>query len=196
MLKKFLADYWLLLVTLAIVAALAAVIITTERTYESDAWESETLPSLEFERNYQDGIPRPNSIKTPGAIWKPHATLKQLGTALYSKSVRDVPESEKKAVFARYGIPWEKHADYEVDHLIPLSWGGSNAVENLWPQLYAGDWGARTKDALEVHGLAMIRTGGLDLKAAQQEIADNWPAMHKRLLGPQPRAATIRDDEQ
>ena len=38
---------------------------------------------------------------------------------------------------------------HEVDHLISLELGGSNAIRNLWPEPYAGRWGARTKDVLE-----------------------------------------------
>ncbi|MGA8654781.1 MAG: HNH endonuclease signature motif containing protein [Chthoniobacterales bacterium] len=32
-------------------------------------------------------------------------------------------------------MAWEKRNDYEVDHLVILSIGGSNSIKNLWPEL-------------------------------------------------------------
>jgi len=73
----------------------------------------------------------------------------------YSARVRDVPKSEKAAVYARYHV---RHVPYahEVDLLVSLELGGSNAISELWPEPYASPWGARNKDALEnkLHGLS------------------------------------------
>jgi hypothetical protein len=39
---------------------------------------------------------------------------------------------------------------YEEDHLIPLAVGGSpRSPRNMWPEKYAGKFGARVKDKLE-----------------------------------------------
>jgi hypothetical protein len=53
----------------------------------------------------------------------------------YAKKVRAVPAWLKRQAYAEYGITQYKTGDYEVDHLIPLSLGGSNSIRNLWRQL-------------------------------------------------------------
>ena len=65
-------------------------------------------------------------------------------------------------MYARYGIA---HVPYqhEVDHLVSLEVGGSNAVTNLWPEPYAGRWGARTKDVLENRLHDLVCSGQLSL---------------------------------
>jgi len=44
----------------------------------------------------------------------------------YAKKVRAVPAWPKRQAYAEYKITQYKTDDYEVDHLIPLSLGGSN----------------------------------------------------------------------
>ena len=51
----------------------------------------------------------------------------------YAKKVRAVPAWLKRQAYAEYGITQYKTGDYEVDHLIPLSLGGSNSIHNLAP---------------------------------------------------------------
>ena len=48
-----------------------------------------------------------------------------------SARVRDVPESKKDEAYARYHLKRVAYA-YEVDHLVSLELGGSNALVNLW----------------------------------------------------------------
>ena len=121
----------------------------------------------------------PDKSKTPG-----HATYHTRTTvcAIHTKDERNVPESEKKAVYAAYGI--EKCKSYcsgpggcEVDHLISLELGGANTSDNLWPQPYNGEWNAIDKDRLEKRMQSLICTKKtLDLKDAQREIATDWVA--------------------
>ncbi|MGI8433757.1 MAG: hypothetical protein ACR2LE_03330 [Nocardioidaceae bacterium] len=103
----------------------------------------------------------------------------------YSSSVRDVPDSEKEAVYARYGIPHVPYA-HEVDHLISLELGGSNDIRNLWPEPYAGRWGARTKDALENRLHALVCAGSLTLPYAQHIERTNWVAVYRKYVGAPP----------
>src|SRR6185369_4320543 len=59
---------------------------------------------------------------TPGAILP--VTKEQICVSGYSASVRNVPESEKKAVYEEYGVISHTTGEYEVDHLISLELGG------------------------------------------------------------------------
>jgi hypothetical protein len=100
----------------------------------------------------------------------------------YASSTRDVPDSEKAAVYARYGVAWVPY-QHEVDHLISLELGGSNSIRNLWPEPSAGRWGARTKDVLENRLHDLVCAGQLTLRAAQRQEARNWVAAYRRYVG-------------
>jgi hypothetical protein len=127
----------------------------------------------------------PNPALTPGAVLT--TSTARVCTPGYSASVRDVPSSENAAVYARYGIP---HVPYrhEVDHLVSLEIGGANAIRNLWPEPYAGRWGARTKDVLENKLHELVCSGRLSLPSAQRIEATNWVAAYKRYVGGPPLA--------
>lgn len=91
-----------------------------------------------------------------------------------AKEVRDVTVSVKKQVFKRYGIPWSDHALYEVDHFIPIELGGSNHINNLWPQLYLPKPGAREKDVCESFLHREVCIGRMTLLDARTEIWRDW----------------------
>ena len=107
----------------------------------------------------------------------------------YASSVRNVPAARADAVYARYGV---RHVPYahEVDHLVSLELGGSNAIANLWPEPYAGRWGARTKDVLENRLHDLVCAGRLRLRLAQRLEARNWVAAYRRFVGTRPAAPT------
>jgi hypothetical protein len=136
------------------------------------------------------GVPAtdvPNRHLTPGVVLTHRAAV--VCVSGYSSSVRDVPDSEKEAVYARYHVPHVPYA-HEVDHLISLELGGSNSIRNLWPEPYAGRWGARTKDALENRLHALVCSGTLTLPYAQRIEATNWVAAYKRYVGAPPAPTT------
>jgi hypothetical protein len=80
-----------------------------------------------------------------------------------------VPAWLKRQAYAEYGITQCKTGDYEVDHLIPLSLGGSNSIRNLWPEsTKTSPWNSCVKDALERKLHTLVCAGQLDLKTAQR----------------------------
>jgi hypothetical protein len=63
---------------------------------------------------------------------------------------------------------------YRIDHLIPASLGGTEAVTNLWPQIAAGLYGVAAKDSIESALHDGVCAGTILLVAAQHAIATDW----------------------
>jgi hypothetical protein len=124
------------------------------------------------------------------AIVSPRASLTPGSTVFHSPEVlcaarveAEPPRVERDvalAVFRKYGIADPQPRAYELDYLIAPELGGSTDVRNLWPQSYAGPWNARLKDALEDRLHALVCAGGVDLRTAQREIADDWIQAYKK----------------
>lgn len=47
---------------------------------------------------------------------------------------RNVSRGDKKDIYRAYGVPRECQKEYTIDHFIPLSIGGTNHRDNLWPE--------------------------------------------------------------
>lgn len=104
-------------------------------------------------------------------------------TVRWGKDARHVTLSMKKQAFASYGIPWSQHAKYEVDHLISRELGGADAVANLWPERWTGEWNAHQKDRAENATHRAVCRGDISLKDAQQQIARDWTVLYRRFVG-------------
>lgn len=130
------------------------------------------------------GADLPDAHLTPGVV-RPDVTASDLCPVAHTPALRNVPESEKRAVYRAYGIdPKGPGSPFEVDHLISLELGGSNDIANLWPQSYVTTpWNARVKDKLENRLHAMICAGTISLVIAQQAIANDWIAAYKLYIG-------------
>lgn len=132
----------------------------------------------------------PNPVLTPGVALS--VTAKDVCVPGYSKKIRNVPDSVKRQAYALYGIKSHKAGEYEVDHLISLELGGSNSINNLWPELMhlnvgGFDEGAKTKDALENRLHAEVCSGRLSLSDAQQMISSDWTKAYLRYFGHFPK---------
>jgi hypothetical protein len=132
------------------------------------------------------GVPAadvPDHALTPGIAL--HVGASQICVPGYSTAARAVSDAEKTQVYNRYHVRWVPY-QHEVDHLISLELGGSNAIGNLWPEPYAGRWGARTKDALENRLHDLVCAGQLSLMSAQHQEATDWVAAYRRYMGGTP----------
>lgn len=128
---------------------------------------------------------RPDSTLTPGATLP--VTAKQLCVKGYAGRTRNVPESEKLAVYREYHIASHPKGEYEIDHLISLELGGSNDIKNLWPQSYVTKpYNAHVKDKLEDRLHALVCHGKVPLATAQQAIRTDWIAAYRKYVGPLP----------
>jgi len=137
-----------------------------------------------------DGSVLPDHTLTPGAYFA-DVTRQDLCDLKYTQGVRQPQYSAKVEAFARYGLSIRDRDAYQVDHLIPISLGGSNAIENLWPQPVAGPVGAHAKDILDVRLRALVCTGVVTLVEAQKAVARDWRAAHRRWMAvPVPAGAS------
>ncbi len=122
----------------------------------------------------------PDKNCTPGAVF-PNVTKDEICTPGYSKTVRNVPESEKEQVYQEYGITSHYSGQYEVDHDIPLELGGSNDVSNLWTEPANPTPGFHEKDKVENYLHEEVCNGTITLQQAQQEIVSNWLQVYQQI---------------
>lgn len=122
----------------------------------------------------------PDSGCTPGAIFA-NATVQQICAYGYTRTVRNVPFSEKDQAYAEYGISHHYSGQFEADHLVPLELGGSNDIANLWPEAASPSPGFHQKDGVENYLHDQVCSGAMSLKDAQTEIATNWVAVYHRM---------------
>jgi hypothetical protein len=123
----------------------------------------------------------PDSACTPGAVFA-SATVAEVCTAGYAKTVRAVSAKIKKQVYAEYGFAYPQAAGaFEADHQIPLELGGSNDMANLWPEAAMPVPGFREKDLVENYLHEEVCAGSINLKSAQELIADNWLQVYNGL---------------
>jgi hypothetical protein len=99
--------------------------------------------------------------------------MKDICTTLTS-TVRNVPKSLKVLVYKRDKGDLSKTTEYEVDHRIALSSGGSNDISNLKLQSYFGKCNAHHKDVLEVRVHSMVCKQKMTVQKAQDYLYNNW----------------------
>lgn len=109
------------------------------------------------QNKFPDG---PDSAKTPGALCVNPDETRYPENIKYCE--RNVDTSLKNRIINEYdkelGFDIKKmpRGDFKIDHFIPLSIGGSNDIENLWPQhktVY------RHSDALELKVFELMQKG-------------------------------------
>ncbi len=121
---------------------------------------------------------RPDATLTPGATLD--VTSADFCVSGYTARVRKVSAKTKREVYAEYHITPTRGA-YEVDHLIPLELGGSNAIGNLWPEAIGGsEWDAHRKNKLENRLHKLVCGGQADMATTQREIASDWIAAYRK----------------
>jgi hypothetical protein len=85
----------------------------------------------ETPQNYSDLYPN-RAIVTGDILERNKSIICKTG---YSSTVRNVPLSLRKKVFARDGVEYpQPRFTYELDHWLPLCLGGSNDESNLFVQ--------------------------------------------------------------
>jgi hypothetical protein len=127
----------------------------------------------------------PDPKLSPGTVLTSDPTV--ICVAGYTKTVRSVSQALKNEVFRSYGITSREPREFEVDHVISLELGGSNAQTNLFPESYKTmPLNAHTKDRLENRLHALACSGKITMTEAQQAIARDWTAAYTKYVGPLP----------
>jgi hypothetical protein len=153
----------------------------------SDPLQKVTIPPTKrCVPRMSNGFPLPDLTCTPGAS-NPTLPVETLRNPEFkTECVRnDATTDEQKAVtYAWYAI---KHPDpnsgamqtCELDHLISLELGGSDQLENIWPQ--CGPAGVvlveryfKRKDTVENYLAKQVKNGLMNLSDAQKGIVDDW----------------------
>lgn len=117
-------------------------------------------------------LPYPDPTCTPGIILTHNTSL--ICIPGYATSVRNVSQATKDKVYKMYGISTHITGEWEIDHLIPLSLGGSNDIANLWPEPSKPYPGFYQKDRVEQYFYNEVCAGRMSLDIAQMEIVNNW----------------------
>ncbi|HKF32814.1 MAG TPA: ComEC/Rec2 family competence protein, partial [Jatrophihabitantaceae bacterium] len=129
--------------------------------------------------------PLPDPTCTPGAI-NPNVTEDTIATTIcrpgWTATVRpptSYTNDLKRRQIDQYGYLDHALGDYEEDHLVPLSVGGSPSdPRNLWPEPGASP---NTKDRVEADLQGAVCAHEVSLASAQQAIATDWTTAEQRL---------------
>jgi hypothetical protein len=121
----------------------------------------------------------PDTACTPGVYFE-HATKSDVCAVGLSAYTRNVPDAQKEAVYSAYGVSTRYDGtNGELDHLVPLELGGTNARANLFPESARTKPGAHEKDQLENALRSEVCDGKIRLRRAQQLIARDWVAAYR-----------------
>jgi hypothetical protein len=128
-----------------------------------------------------DGVVRPDPEYTIGAVFA-DVNEDMVCNEHYTQGVRQPRFNDKVEAFAAYGISIGDRDTFQLDHLVPISLGGSNERSNLWPQPYDDTAGAVQKDELERHLRGLVCSRRMALAEAQALIVADWWAAREAVM--------------
>jgi hypothetical protein len=129
----------------------------------------------------------PDSRCSPGAYYTGLAKAVICSPSFRTASVDDVSQAINVKVQAAYGLlPRNYGKAIEIDHIVPLVLGGSNAIANLFPQKRDAHPGYEAKDRLELRLHQLVCNGSMNLRSAQKQIASDWQSLYRTVFGRAP----------
>ena len=136
--------------------------------------------------SFKDQFPLPDPRCTPGGF-NPSISARILRDPRWrTRFVRncDSSEAQKHIAYRWYGIQKpqinsNQNQVCELDHLVPLELGGADGLGNIWPQcgpdaVTLNDRYFKEKDHVENYLAEEVKSGRMDLAAAQRGIASDW----------------------
>lgn len=130
----------------------------------------------------------PDKNLTPGAI--DCSLTKEYLCTHSTKERRNVPKKLKDQVCKNYGDTCAP-GKQEIDHFVPLTLGGKNDIENLWPEDYKPSPGAHEKDALEMFLHLQVCSNKISLYDAQQAIRVDWLKSYNLMKAKKPLVSEL-----
>ena len=126
--------------------------------------------------------PNPDRRCSPGAYYSKLPKAVICSASFRTSSIRNVPQSEKYAVEAEYGMVQKLYGrTLEIDHIVSLELGGSNDIANLFPERASPAPGYKVKDKLENKLHTLVCSGSMSLRSAQKQIATNWQKLYRKV---------------
>jgi len=122
----------------------------------------------------------PNNMYTPGKADK--VDVKQLCAATFESSVKPMADWQKSEALTRYGVRPETF-NGDLEHLVPVSLGGTNDPDNLYPFHPQGEYTVEAKQHLAAKLHELVCDGKMSLKQAQDVFKKDWTKGYKQYLG-------------
>lgn len=122
----------------------------------------------------------PNEVLTPGQIQTNDLNI--ICYHYYDQLLVEVPDDVVKKVYAKYMIDNPGYKQFEIDHFIPLALGGSNNIENLWPQPKTTP-GYKEKDYVQLYLRDQVCNHGMNLTEARKQITGDWYSLFLKVHG-------------
>jgi hypothetical protein len=116
---------------------------------------------------------------TPGATSK--VDVKRLCSAEFATSVKPIAKWQREEALTRYGIRPDGYSG-DVERLIPVSLGGSNDPDNLFPFHASGEYTVAAMNQLADHLHQLVCDGKVALKDAQDAFKKDWTRAYKQYL--------------
>jgi hypothetical protein len=131
----------------------------------------------------------PDRSCSPGAYYSRLTKDVICAAGFRTGTIRNVPQTAKFTVEREYGMAAVYYGySIEVDHIVPLELGGSNAMANLFPEPGSGTASYHVKDQAENRAKEWVCEGRLSLAAARRGFATNWEVLYRLLFGHAPAA--------
>jgi hypothetical protein len=131
--------------------------------------------------------PNPDRRCSPGAYYSKLTKAVICSASFHTSSIRNVPQSEKYAVEAEYGMAQKLYGrTLEIDHIVSLELGGSNDIANLFPERASPSPGYKIKDKLENKLHSLVCSGSMSLRSVRIGIAANWQKLYRKVYGTAP----------
>ncbi len=114
----------------------------------------------------------PNTKITTGSLCS--RSDADYGTNRYAERIaycnRNVDTQTKAQIYRKYNIPRNCWNRYTIDHFYPLSMGGSNHTDNLWPEHKLVK---KTRTNLELETFQQLQAGQITQKEALSIIKES-----------------------